>query len=74
MPKSYDIVIVGAGPAGLMAAKTAGESGLRIALLERKKDITNVRRTDGGVVALINAVSKCKMTNSSVLTTGSVIS
>ena len=35
-----------------MAAKTAAESGLRIALLERKKDISRVRRTDAGVIAI----------------------
>ena len=52
MTKQYDVVIVGAGPAGLMTAKTASESGLRIALLERKTDISNVRRTDAGVIAL----------------------
>ena len=52
MAKLYDVVIAGAGPAGLMAAKTAAESGLRIALLERKKDISWVRRTDAGIIAL----------------------
>ncbi len=52
MAKRYDVVIAGAGPAGLMAAKTAAESGLRIALLERKKDISRVRRTDAGVIAI----------------------
>ena len=36
MSKVYDLLVVGAGPAGLMAAKTAGENGLRVALLERK--------------------------------------
>jgi flavin-dependent dehydrogenase len=48
MPKKYDLVIVGAGPAGLMAAKTAGENGLAVALLERKTDIATIQRSDGG--------------------------
>ena len=48
MAGRYDLIVVGAGPAGLMAARTAGENGLKVALLERKKDITRVRRSDGG--------------------------
>lgn len=52
MAKHYDVVIAGAGPAGVMAAKTAAESGLSIALLERKTDISRVRRTDAGIIAL----------------------
>ena len=35
--KRYDLVVVGAGPAGLMAAKVAAEHGLKVALVERKK-------------------------------------
>jgi hypothetical protein len=31
----YDVVVVGAGPGGLMAAVEAGRSGLRVALIER---------------------------------------
>jgi digeranylgeranylglycerophospholipid reductase len=36
MQQIYDLIVIGAGPAGLMAAKTAGENGLRVALLDRR--------------------------------------
>ncbi len=48
MAMKYDLIIVGAGPAGLMAAKTAGEEGLKVAVLERKNDINKVRRCCAG--------------------------
>lgn len=44
MTKKYDVIIVGAGPAGLIAAKTAGEDGLNVALLERKTNIADIKR------------------------------
>ena len=44
MKKKYDLVIVGAGPAGLMAAKTAGENGLKTAILERKTNPAEITR------------------------------
>ncbi len=33
----FDVIVVGAGPAGAMAARYAAEGGCRVALLERKK-------------------------------------
>jgi flavin-dependent dehydrogenase len=42
--KKYDLVVVGAGPAGLMAAKVAAENGLRVALVERKKLLPKIVR------------------------------
>jgi len=54
MAKKYDLVIVGGGPAGLAAAKVAGENGLKTALLERKTDIIKIRRVDGGALSPIN--------------------
>ncbi len=50
MAKRFDVVIVGAGPAGLMAARAAGEQGLTAALLERKNDIPKIHRSCGGVL------------------------
>jgi digeranylgeranylglycerophospholipid reductase len=44
MNKKYDVIIVGAGPGGLMAAKVAGENGLKVALLDRKERIVEIGR------------------------------
>lgn len=42
--KNYDLVVVGAGPAGLMAARTATRDGLKVLLVEKRKKISQVRR------------------------------
>jgi flavin-dependent dehydrogenase len=46
MTKKYDVIIAGAGPAGLVAAKTAAEQNLNVALIERRQDITMWARAD----------------------------
>jgi len=52
MQDVYDVVVVGAGPAGLMAAKVAGENGLSVALLERKESVTAIQRSCQTMVAI----------------------
>ena len=52
MKRLYDVVVVGAGPAGTIAAKTAAEHGLEVALLERKTDLSVVRRACTGCLGL----------------------
>jgi flavin-dependent dehydrogenase len=46
MKKRFDLIIVGAGPAGLMAAKTAAAGNLNVALIEKRRDITRWTRAD----------------------------
>ncbi|MCX8126474.1 MAG: NAD(P)/FAD-dependent oxidoreductase, partial [Dehalococcoidia bacterium] len=48
----YDLVVVGAGPAGLMAAATAATEGLKVLLIEKRRNITEVRRTDAAILYL----------------------
>lgn len=40
----YDIAIIGAGPAGLMAAKTAADLGLTAVVLEKRADVSRITR------------------------------
>ena len=39
-----DLIVIGAGPAGLMAAYTAAKQGLKVTIVEMKKDITRINR------------------------------
>lgn len=51
----YDLVIIGGGAAGLMAAARAGESGLRTLLLEKNKQT--------GVKILMSGGTRCNITH-----------
>lgn len=44
MKNLIDLLVVGAGPAGLMAAKSAAELGLKVTLVEKNKDFKQLRR------------------------------
>jgi len=54
MAKKYDVIVVGAGLAGFLAAKAAGENGLNVALLERKSDPTQLTRACGQSLVCFN--------------------
>ena len=40
----FDVAIIGAGPAGLLAAKTAAQRGLKVALVEKRGDVSQITR------------------------------
>lgn len=41
---TYDVAIVGAGPGGLHAAKWCAKKGLKVILIEKRKDISHITR------------------------------
>jgi flavin-dependent dehydrogenase len=47
MAKKYDVIVVGAGVSGFLAAKVAGENGLDVALVEKNTDPTQRTRACG---------------------------
>jgi digeranylgeranylglycerophospholipid reductase len=44
---NYDVVVVGAGPAGSSAAFSAAKSGMRVALVEKEEVVAQTVRTSG---------------------------
>ena len=54
MGKKYDLIVVGAGPAGFLAARAAGENGFDVALLEKKDDPTQLPRACGQTLVSMN--------------------
>ncbi len=53
--EKWDVIVVGAGPAGMMAAGRAAERGKRVLLLEKNPDV--------GAKLLITGGGRCNVTN-----------
>ena len=52
----FDVIVVGGGPAGMMAAGTAAEKGANVILLEKNESL--------GKKLLITGGGRCNVTNS----------
>lgn len=53
--KKYDVAIIGGGPAGMMAAIKAGESGAKVVLIEKNEKI--------GIKLLMTGGGRCNLTH-----------
>jgi digeranylgeranylglycerophospholipid reductase len=49
MKSEYDVIVVGGGPAGSLAARTAAEQGLEVLLIEKRQEIGDPVRCAEGV-------------------------
>lgn len=47
---SYDVIVIGAGAAGLMAGLTAARSGARVVILEKETKLGGTAAVSGGIV------------------------
>ncbi|NWJ89670.1 NAD(P)/FAD-dependent oxidoreductase [Marine Group I thaumarchaeote] len=45
--REYDLIVVGAGPAGSSAAYAAAKNGIKVALLEKEENVAQTVRTSG---------------------------
>jgi len=59
--KNYDVIIVGSGPAGILAGIKAGERGKKVAILEKNKQICKK--------LLLTGQGRCNLTNLADLNT-----
>jgi predicted Rossmann fold flavoprotein len=54
MEKTFDVIVIGGGPAGMMAAGIAAENGARVLLLEKNREL--------GRKLLITGKGRCNIT------------
>jgi len=57
MSERYNVMVVGAGPAGLMAAMKAAEKGLKVLVVEKKTNVCEVLRTTGNAFRNKNPIN-----------------
>ena len=59
---SYEVVVAGAGPAGICAAVAAARSGARVALVEKQAppSLTETLEEAGYIVACLDVLSTCR--------------
>lgn len=55
MTETYDVIVIGGGPSGMMAAGRAAEKGKRVLLLEKNKQLGDKLKITGG--------GRCNITN-----------
>ncbi|MFZ2038733.1 MAG: NAD(P)/FAD-dependent oxidoreductase [Minisyncoccia bacterium] len=53
--KKYDVIVIGGGPAGLMAANTAAKNGAKVLVLEKNSEL--------GKKLLLTGGGRCNLTN-----------
>ena len=53
--RSYDVIVIGAGAAGMMCAATAGQRGRRVLLVDHAEKLAEKIRISGG--------GRCNFTN-----------
>ena len=56
MHKKYNVIIAGAGPAGLMAAIRAAQKGLKVLVVEKKATLSEALRTTGPFFRIKNPI------------------
>ncbi len=54
-PETYDLIVIGGGPAGMMAAGTAAKNGKSVLLIEKNTDLGEKLKITGG--------GRCNITN-----------
>jgi flavin-dependent dehydrogenase len=66
MDEVVDVVIIGGGPAGLMAANESGRLGLRTILLERLKEPGQLSHPCGSMFAPMKGLATLSVENGGV--------